>query len=130
MLKSDGIKFTENVHCYYRKYLNSNSLSNHFSKTSLESSFKALELKEKHLTPVINSSLKFALSKYYLNLAITAYPYNFTVYKKSFQKHRLYGGLGNPTVYLGGKIAKTLATYIDWRIIKSISFIKNILKYT
>lgn len=125
VLNTEGIIYTDDVFCYYRKYENGISLSTQFSEKALASTYQSALIKKKLLLEVDNSfSTMAVIYRLFINIAIRSFPKHYSTYKISMNElpkikypYKLEVG--------GRKITNNLARILGWQTIRLAQYLWN-----
>ena len=122
VINSAGIIKTSGF-SYYRKYINTASLSSGNNQTGLQSALKAALLKKELLLDYTDSyEANLAVYKLLLNIAIAAYGKYPQVYKDAANAlPKINPGSYKPP--LGGKLSSFLVSVLGWRAVRKLQII-------
>lgn len=128
VLASAGIEYAPAVFNYYRKFKNSSNLSSQTSFKAAQSAMLSIDLKYKHLFPLIeNKLLNKIFCDMYWNCAVNLYPIHISLYKKIRKKIKHLGNYPPRKFYTHTKLYRFTTRYFGWKISAWISYIKLIV---
>ena len=121
IMASKGIRYADNVLCYYRKHKQRGSISSGKSEKHLLSQLQSLNSKAEQLDiHQTTAAYKKAMALQYKIIAIGAYSEHRQIYKAAITKVKQFGGSTYEPV-LGGKIIESVKSIFGWRAAKSFS---------
>jgi glycosyltransferase involved in cell wall biosynthesis len=129
ILNSKGIIFDNKSKNFYRKYLNSKSISGGMNAVALKSQLNSLRLKKEHLFKFEETAkTKTAIANLYLVLCFISFKKNKQIYKIAKDELKKLNTKSTLKLNLGGRIVNILALLIGWKNARSLSLLKNRFK--
>lgn len=124
VLQAKTITYVDSAIAYYRKH-NLSSLSNQKTIKSIQSLYKSVNLKMKHLFAVTHrTDAKKAIGRYFVEVAVSAYPRSIKIANLSLEQAKNLGvfPINN---YQHTKFYKLLTKTFGWKTSAWVSYIKN-----
>ncbi len=122
LLSSKGIRYTDGVLNYYRKFPNKKSLSSLKSHKSLVNSYQSLVSKKNWLFKHNNGEkAKLAIARQLISVAIDAYPRYLSLYKEINNEVVKLGRYSYAPIS-GGPITRKLSTTLGWKFARLFQY--------
>lgn len=122
LLSSKGIRYTDGVLNYYRKFPNKKSLSSLKSHQSLVNSYQSVVSKKNWLFKHNDGEkAKLAIARQLISVAIDAYPSYFSLYKKIHNEVKSLGKYSYAPIS-GGPVTRKLSTTVGWKFARLFQY--------
>ncbi|MES2807882.1 MAG: glycosyltransferase family 2 protein [Bacteroidota bacterium] len=120
ILASDGIRYSDEALCYYRKFTDGRSLSSQKTLKALQSSIKAIDLKYQHLKTKFPAEIVDRIfARFYWWTGIIAYPEFKKQSAQCVNKAKQLGYKGPK--YTGGPAGQRIAKLFGWKAARLLS---------
>ncbi|MDB5122991.1 MAG: hypothetical protein JWP94_1120 [Mucilaginibacter sp.] len=127
ILASEGIKFSENGFNYYRKFIDTQSLSAQKTRKGIESTILATDLKLAHLKEKTADTLVDRIfARHYWWTGVIAYPQFKDLSAYCIQKAKQLGYSGEK--YVGGPVGHVLAGLFGWKAVRLMARCRQVFK--